>query len=192
MKNITVAIAAVLLALTMTANAQNLVDFTNLPANATPQPVPYGYAGMDWRSFYYVAAPEYPDANGTINSGPGFYTGDEALLAFIGGPLCFPNYGAPVADGHASQSICRASITSTTSAPFGITQINMSSGWINNQVVITGYLNGHQVGTVRYSLSTTSQTFTLPSWANNVTELVFTPGPQGSVVLYTIVFGTTS
>lgn len=103
----------------MCASAQQLIDFTQLsPGSGSPQVVPLGYAGLRWDGVFYVSAPLYLDSNlylgasGAINSGPGFYTGPEAMLAFGGGSMCYQNYGAPAADGVTDNHICQSSISS--------------------------------------------------------------------------------
>ena len=88
MKKVTLfaSILALALTMTMTASAQQVIDFDSLPdATGTPAASPdriqrYVVDGMD-----YVSAAQYAYA------GAGFFTGNHAQLAFGGGPLCFPD-----------------------------------------------------------------------------------------------------
>src|SRR5664279_3708312 len=100
-----VALLVTVLALAMCASAQQLIDFTHLTDNNTPQAIPENYAGMHWANLDAVDALTYADA------GAGFFTGPEVMVAFGGGPLCFPNYGGLVNDGSASKNICESSIS---------------------------------------------------------------------------------
>ena len=79
MKKVTL-LATIILTLAMCASAQQLVDFTQLPASGSPQPIPNGYDGLRWDAIEFVSAPLYDDANlyiganGAVNSGRGFFT----------------------------------------------------------------------------------------------------------------------
>lgn len=190
-------LATVVLALAMSAGAQQLIDFTQLsPGSGSPQVVPLGYAGLRWDGIFFVSAPLYLDsnlylgANGAINSGPGFYTGPEALLAFSGGPMCFQNYGAPVADGVTDNHICQSSISAWQSQAFHVDTAMISDGWnaTGDFITVTAYMKGVQVGkSFRYKLTTTARKldFSGNGWGD-YSELVFHPSPGGSFVIYTL------
>lgn len=188
--------ATIVLALAMSAAAQQLIDFTQLPPSGVPQPVPNGYGGLRWDAVDFVNSPLYPDANlfigasGAINSGRGFYTGNEAMVAFGGGPLCFHNYGATVADGSTDKHICEASISAWDTAVFKPMAAVVSDGWdaSGDFITVTAYNNGKQVGSsFKYKLSTDAKKidFSGNGWGS-VTELVIHPSPLGSFVIYTL------
>ncbi len=186
-----------ILALAMCASAQQLIDFTQLtPASGSPQAVPVGYSGLRWDGVFFVASPLYPDANlylganGAINSGPGFYSGPEAMVAFGGGSMCFHNYGAPVADGVTDKHVCEATISAWRTATFHVDNVQISDGWnaSGDFITVTAYRNGAQVGnSFQYKLTTTSQNlnFSGNGWGD-YTELVIHPSPKGSFVIYTL------
>jgi hypothetical protein len=183
-------LATVLLALAMTASAQKLIDFTHLDATATPKVVPDAYGGMRWSGIEYVDALWYGDANGDPNNGPGFYTGDEVMVGFGGGPLCFHNYGARVADGATDKHICEASISALETSVFQVDSAVVSDGWDakGDFITVTAYNNGMQVGLAwRYPLSpiATKLDFSKTGWGS-ISELVIHPSPGGSFVIYTL------
>ena len=196
MKKVTL-FATLVLALALSASAQQLIDFTKLPDNpsSTPVPVPAGYGGLNWSGFYYVDALTYGDADGHPNRGPGFYTGPEVMLAFAGGPLCFPDYGAQYKDGMPTKNICSASISSwigpTAFTYFTVDSLTISAGWISNKVTFQAFKDGVQVGSDwQQTLSTKAETLsvshgTLPNWGK-ISELRIVPGPKGSMVLYVL------
>jgi hypothetical protein len=189
MKKVTL-LATVILALVMSASAQKMIDFTNLPDNATPAAIPSGYAHLNWSGLDYVDALTYGDANGNPNNGAGFYTGPEVMVAFGGGPLCFTNYGAKKADGVPSKNICESTISSglgpTALNQFQVDYAVVSSGWVSNSIVVQAYLNGVQVGSdQRYNLTTQAQKLVFPNWGP-ITELVIHPSPGGSFVMYVL------
>jgi hypothetical protein len=195
MKKVTL-LATIILTLAMCASAQQLVDFTQLPASGSPQPVPNGYDGLRWDAIEFVSAPLYPDANlyiganGAVNSGRGFFTGNEAMVAFGGGPMCYHDYGATVADGQTDKHICESSISAWNKAVFQVDSAIVSDGWdaSGDFITVTAYNNGVQVGSsFQYPLSTTAQKldFTKNNWGK-ITELVIHPSPKGSFVIYTL------
>jgi len=188
--------ATIILALAMAASAQQLIDFTRLPVSGSPQPLPNGYSGLRWNAIYSVDSPIYPDADlyigakGAINSGPGFFTGNEAMVAFGGGPMCYRNYGAPVQDGTVDEHICESSISAWQTAVFQVDSAVVSDGWdaSGDFITVTAYNNGKQVGSsFRFNLSTSAQKldFSKTGWGE-ITELVIHPSPGGSFVLYTL------
>ena len=195
MKKVTL-FATIVLALAMSAAAQQIVDFTQLPHTGSPQAVPVGYAGLRWNAMYFVDSPIYPDAdlyigaNGAINSGRGFFTGNEAMVAFGGGSMCYKNYGAPVQDGHTDVHVCESSISAWQNALFQIDSAVVADGWDTSGdfITVTAFRNGVQVGpSFRYNLSTTAQRldFSHNNWGQ-ITELVIHPSPGGSFVMYTL------
>ncbi|MGB8890060.1 MAG: hypothetical protein WCC87_25275 [Candidatus Korobacteraceae bacterium] len=198
MKKVTL-LAAIVLTLAMCASAQQFVDFTQLPATGSPTAIPLGYGGLSWDAVEFVAAPLYDDANlyigaGTgINSGRGFFTGNEAMVAFGGGPMCYKKYSTvagAVADGKVDKHICESSISAWNTSVFEVDTMEVSDGWdaSGDFITLTAYNNGVKVNPqVQYKLSTTAQKLDLK--ANNwgpITELVIHPSPAGSFVIYTM------
>ncbi len=176
--------ATLVLALAMSAGAQTLIDFTNLPSSSSPVAIPANYQGLNWNNMDAVAQTQWSDA------GPGFFTGNEAMVAFGGGPLCFPNYGGAVNDGSAEKHICESTISvgvGPTALPsFRADKAVVASGWLSSgSIVVTAYNNGTQVGQKQYNLTTTASQISFPSAWGSITELVIHPSPLGSFVLYT-------
>jgi hypothetical protein len=194
MKKVTL-FATMILALALSASAQQLIDFTGLADTNSPQPVPNGYQHLGWSGLFYVDALTYGDANGNPNSGPGFYSGPEALVAFGGGPMCFPKYGAKVADGVPTKNICESVISSgigpTAFSYFKVDSLTISAGWVSGKVTFQAYKDGVQVGTDwQKNLTTKAVTLktsdgSLPNWGQ-ISELVIHPSPGGSFVLYVL------
>jgi hypothetical protein len=192
MKNVTL-LATLILALALCASAQQMIDFTGLADSNSPQPVPNGYQHLGWSGLFYVDALTYGDANGNPNSGPGFYSGPEALVAFGGGPMCFPKYGAKVADGVPTKNICESVISSgigpTAFSYFKVDLLSISSGWTSGPATFQAFKDGVQVGSDwQQHLTTKAQTLsvsagTLPNWGK-ISELRIHPSPGGSFVLY--------
>ena len=179
----TLMLFATILALASCVSAQQVIDFDSLPVSATPTAIPENYAGMHWDSIDVVSPAQYPDA------GPGFSTGNHVMLAFGGGPLCYPNYGGTNNDGSAFKAICMGRITvgiGPNALPsFHPVSAVIAAGWINGSIVVTAFNNGVQVGQQRYNLTTNASVINFPNGWGQITELMITPGPRGSFVIYT-------
>jgi len=194
MKKVTL-LATMILALAMCASAQQLIDFTHLTPSSSPMAVPLGYGGLRWSNIYSVASLRYPDSNGAINRGAGFFTGPEALVAFGGGSMCFHDYGAAVADGVTDVHICEASVSAWNRSVFRPDSAFVSAGWVERNadlspafITVTAYRNGVQVGSsYQYKLSFTAKKldFSKNGWGD-ITDLVIHPSPRGSFVIYTL------
>lgn len=187
MKKVVILAFALAVAVALPAGAQNLVDFTHLSSTPTPTPVPASYAGLMWTTLDYVDAVQYADA------GPGFTTGPEVMLAFGGGPLCFPAYGGQRNNGAPFKHICDAAIEVGPGSPNAVFQLNamtVAAGWhaTGDFITVSAYNNGVQVGTdTRFDLTTASQRIVLPAWGP-ITQLVIHPNPLGSFVIYVLEF----
>ncbi len=187
MKKIVAFTFALALAMALSVGAQTLVTFTHLNGNETPTAIPSSYAGLDWTNLDYVNALTYPDA------GPGFSSGPDVMLAFGGGPLCFPAYGGPRNNGTPFKHICDATIEVGPGSPNAIFQINamtVAAGWhaTGDFITVSAYNNGVQVGTnTRFDITTGSQRIVLPPWGP-ITQFVIHPNPLGSFVLYAVEF----
>lgn len=191
MKKVTLFATILVLALTMTltASAQQTVLFQGLSATGTPSPIPVAYGGLNWSGMAYVDALQYVWANGTNAYGPGFFTGSHVMLAFGGGPLCFPEYG-----GTTIANICESRITANGVGPNALSgfmpaSATVAAGWQDrfspDSIVVTAYLNGSLVGSQRYSLSTNARVISFPNWGP-ITELVIHPSPGSAFVLYSL------
>lgn len=191
MKKVTLfaTILALALAMTMTASAQQMIDFDDLPDSNTPAALPVPYGGLLWTGMAYVSAPQYVWANGTKARGDGFFTGPHARLAFGGGPLCFPEYG-----GTTIANICESTIRANGVGPnalsgFHAVSATVAAGWNDKfapySIVVTAYLNGNLVGSAKYNLTTNTQLLYFPTNWGQITQLVIHPSPGGSFVMYT-------
>ena len=49
----TLVLIACLLALALSASAQNQINFANLPLVSTPTPMPNAYSGLNWNNISY-------------------------------------------------------------------------------------------------------------------------------------------
>jgi hypothetical protein len=182
-------LSVLLVALALSANAQTLIYFTQLSATATPTAIPEGYSGLNWTGIDYVSPLLWSYTNGTIETGDGFLTGPEAMVALGGGPLCYKKHG-----GQTSKNICSASVAAGV-GPNALSQFQpvyaiVSEGWSsdgNQTLIVKAYNNGNLIGSQQYSLDPLAQKFQLvfPSWGP-ITELKFYPSPGGSFVLYVL------
>jgi hypothetical protein len=181
--------AIVLLALAMTASAQTMIRFTDLPPTAIPTAIPENYYGLNWTGIDYVSPLLWGYTNGNIETGDGFTTGPEAMVGFGGGPLCYQKHG-----GQTNKNICSATIAAGVS-PTALAQFQpvyawVSEGWSSDgtqSVVAQAYNNGNLVGSQKFNLKAKAEKFQLvfPNWGP-ITELKFIPNPGGSFVLYVL------
>ena len=180
--------ATVVLALAMTASAQT-IEFTGLGPTATPLAVPEGYAGLNWTGIDYVSPLLWNYTNGTTETGAGFTSGPEAMVAFGGGPLCYKKHG-----GQTTKNICSAIIAAGVGpnalSVFNPVSVDIAAGWASDgtqSVVVQAYNDGNLMGSQKFDLGTQAQKFTLafPNWGP-ITELKFIPSPGGSFVLYNL------
>jgi len=169
----------IVIAAALCATGQTLIDFSDMPSVNVPVPVPDDYpAGsyLNWDNFYYVSPLLWSGA------GPGFTTGPEIRLAFVGGPMCSTG-------GMCSASI-KVPVTPNSTASFQPLSITLSSGWVANNVVVVAYDHSKFLGSVVWNLTTTAQSFDFPTYWTTVTQLRFFPSPaqgqQGSTVIYTL------
>jgi len=188
MKKVTL-FAIVFLALAMTASAQTMIRFTELPPMAIPTAIPENYHGLNWTGIDYVTPLLWDYTNGNLEVGDGFIAGPDAMVAFGGGPLCYSKHG-----GKTDKNACSASIAAGI-GPTALTQFQpvyavVSEGWISDgtqSVVVKAYNNGNLVGSQKYNLQAQAQKLHLvfPNWGP-ITELKFYPSPGGSFVLYVL------
>jgi hypothetical protein len=183
-----VLLVSLLAVVALSASAQTLINFQNMPAVSKPLPMPDFYpAGLNlyWDNFSYVTPGLWAGA------GPGFWVDPATLhntVAFVGGPTCglkVPCFGTIKQGPPTAVTMVKKSFT-----PISVT---MSAGWQDNYVTVTGYNNGDYVGTILWKVTTACKTFTFPTtW--RVSQLTFTPdylgnnaaAPNGSAVIYDI------
>ena len=153
----------VLLALAMTASAQQTIDFTNLPPTAVPTTVPEGYSGLNWTGIDYVSPLLWNYTNGNTETGAGFTAGPEVMVAFGGGPLCYKKHG-----GQTIKNICSATIAAGVGpnalSQFTPVSVDLAAGWASDgdqSVVVQAYSDGNLMGSQKFDLQTQAQKFTL-------------------------------
>ena len=149
MKRVTL-LMAFFLALTLTAGAQTMIRFIDLPPAGTPQAVPENYANMHWSGIDYVSTMMWDYSNGNMEYGDGFMIGPEAMVAFVGGPMCYKKHG-----GTTIANVCQASISGGIGVgmspvfAFRPDYMIASLGWNcdgQQSVVVEAYNNGILVG----------------------------------------------
>ena len=187
MKKMTL-LTTILLALTLTAGAQTMIRFTDLPPALTPQAIPENYGLLHWSGIDYVSTTMWEYSDGKTEWGDGFMTGPEAMVAFGGGPLCYRKHG-----GGNIKNICQASISSGV-GPNALTQFRpdymiVSEGWSidgSQFIVVDAYNDGTKVGSQKFDLQAQAQKFQLvfPDAWGAIDELVIHPSPGGSFVIY--------
>ena len=170
MKNLiaTASLTLCVLALAVSASAQQQINFADLPLVASPAPVPLGYASLNWGNFWYVDPSEYAGA------GPGY---NNLLthrdVALIGGQFC-----APLGPG------CFGTITSQGSrTAFHAISVIVAAGYQANQVTIRAYNNGSFVGYCTFNLGTAPQLVRFPETWGAITELQIETDQAGGLVL---------
>jgi hypothetical protein len=155
------------------AQAQQQVNFSDLPLAASPTPVPLGYQSLNWANMFYVDPTLY------TNGGPGY----QNLLThrdvvFVGGQFCAP-----------LQSGCFG-IISVPGGPIDI-QVNsaiMSAGFENSNVTFNAYQNGTFKGSMTTKLSTIPSLVHFPVSWGAITELQILANQPGNVVLLDLSF----
>jgi hypothetical protein len=193
MKKVALFATILVLALTMTASAQQTILFESLQDAPNPTAIQIPYNGLDWVGMDYVSAAQYVWANGTRDYGAGFFTGSHAQMAFGGGPLCYPEHG-----GTTFADICESRITANGVGPaalsgFTADSAELAAGWVAPydrygpySVVVTAYRNGILVGSVNVPLTQYAAVVNFPRSWGLITELVLHPSPGGSFVMYTL------
>ncbi len=184
MKQIVLLISFVV-AVALCASAQTYINFHEMPTAWNPSLMPDNYYGMTWDNLYYVTPGIWS------GEGAGFWvdpTTQHNIVAFTGGPLC--NLPA------ACYGSIKLLVAPNATATFTPMTMQVSAGWVTNNVIVTAYNNSEFVGRLLWRLTTTPQTFSFPAtW--NVTQLVFTPDvgtshsvypTDGSMVMYNFYF----
>lgn len=169
-----------LLALAITVGAQGPVTFGDMPIVNTPTPMPDGYAGLNWRGFFYVNPYAWDQA------GPGFkqMPGGTAARDVVFAPYPYPGFTA-------FASLTWAGGSPTAPVPPGVgfqfVRAHAAAGYPTtlpggSPLVVTAYYNGKYVGSHTYMMTTSLRQLDFPTDWGTVTQVMF----QGSVVLYDV------
>lgn len=153
---------------TVAANAQDQLNFADLPLIATPAPMPAGYGNLNWGNMFYV------DPGLDASSGVGFLNPlTHRDVAFVGGEFC-----APV------QSGCFG-IISSPGGPTAFQPVSalMSAGHRANVVTFSAYRNGKFIGETEVTLATGPTLVVFPSSWGVITELQIETDEPGDAVL---------
>ena len=172
MKRTFLLIAAVL-ALTMSATAQQQINFADMPLVNTPAPMPLNYDMLNWGNFMYVDPGQY------AGGGPGyrnFFTHRDVV--FIGGQQC-----GPVRPG-CYGIISRQGIHGGFEAVSAI----MAAGYRPQQVTVLAYNEGRFVGSYSFILRTMPQLVTFPDSWTTITEMQIKSDAPGNLVLFDLSF----
>ncbi|HUI82631.1 MAG TPA: hypothetical protein VL240_00310 [Candidatus Binatia bacterium] len=155
-----------LLALMAGADAQQTLNFTDLPLVKSPSPMPLGYGRLDWGNFFYVNPYAWP------GGGPGFRLGTQGEdVIFIGGESC-----------RLSNS-CWGTLSN--SRGFVLESAQVAAGFGPTLVTVSGYNNGRFVGSENYFLTTQMQTLSFPTAWGVVTEIsILVNGAADDFVIY--------
>lgn len=177
-------------AVALCAGAQQMmITFSDMPSVVAPTPLPDNYPTgtyLTWDDIYYVSPMLWSGA------GPGFLSGPDARVAFLGGDMC-----------KQTPAICSATIKIPVgpNATMSFQPINMvvAAGWYPNNVVVLAYNQGQFVGSMPLRLGTTAHIYNFPAHWTNVTQLTFIPSPisgaakrpgqAGSMVIYAFTLG---
>jgi len=186
MKRISLLFCIVIAAALCASGQEMMVTFSDMPSVNAPTPLPDNYPTgtyLNWDGIYYVSPMMWSGA------GPGFFTGPDTRVAFLGGDMC-----------KLSPAICSASVKipvgPTATLAFQPLNMVVAAGWASNNVVVLAYNQGTFLGSTSWKLSTTAHIFSFPANWTNVTQLTFIPSPvpsgaarragqAGSVVIYT-------
>lgn len=167
--NLILCVSICLLFLAFTAQAQEQINFSQLPFVDTPSPMPAGYGRLTWANFFYVNPYAWSGA------GPGYrLQTSTADVAFVGGEYC-----------RLSGYACTGSLSSTTG--FQLLTAQVASGYGFTQVTVTAYRNGTFVGRRQYVINPQLQNLNFPLSWGAVTEVMFqVTGEPGSLVIYSL------
>ncbi len=166
----TLVLLASLLALAIGANAQQLVNFSQLPLISSPSAMPNGYDQLNWGNFFYV------DPFTWSGAGPGYQLGAQGEdVAFIGGEYC------RLSGGNSCTGIL------SDSAGFELVSAEVAGGYGPAAVTAMAYNNGNYVGTKNFFVGTSAETVTFPSNWGIITEVSLqVTGQTNDLVVYNL------
>lgn len=173
-----VLLVCIVTAMALCASGQMLITFSDMPSVNRPLAMPDDYPTdtyLYWDNFYYVSP------NLWSGAGPGFFTGPDLRVIFIGGPMC-------TLQPNVCHGSIKVAVTPNATASFQPVSISMAAGWVPNSVVVTAYNHSKLVGSRVWRLTTLAQRFDFPAEWTNITQLTFYPSPargqMGSMVAY--------
>jgi len=158
-----------LLALAMSASAQQNLNFSDLPLINSPAPMPTGYGQLTWGNFFYV------NPYGWSEAGSGFKLGPQGEdVVFIGGEIC-----------RLSGNSCYGTLIDTRG--FVAVSANVAGGYGPVSITATAYNNGKFVGSVSYLVASQITTLKFPASWGVITEIsIQAGGAPGDFVLYSL------
>lgn len=165
--NLVICLSICFVFLAFGAQAQDQINFSNLPLVDTPSPMPAGYGRLNWANFFYVNPYAWSGA------GPGFHLqSSSADVAFVGGEFC-----------GLSGYTCTGSINFVTA--FQLLTAQVAGGYGPTAVTVRAYRHGTFVGTQRYVVTPQVQNMNFPLSWGAITEVIFeVTGEPGSLVIY--------
>jgi hypothetical protein len=176
----TLVLLTCLLALALSASAQNQINFANLPLVKVPAPMPSNYAGFNWTNIFYVDPAEWSGA------GPGYKLGSilNRDVAFVGGAscTCCPPRLVTSCNGTISLNTSGGELNNQLS--FQAVNATVAAGFGPTSITVLAYNNGKYVGTAFYRLDGNLQTINFPSSWGNITELNFQTAAGEDLVFY--------
>lgn len=158
-----------LLALALSASAQQQLNFSQLPLVSSPAPMPNSYGQLSWGNFFYVDPFEWSGA------GSGYKLGAQGQdVAFIGGEFC-----------RLSGNTCYGTLSD--SAGFQLVSAQMAGGFGPAAVTAVAYNNGAYVGSENFFVGTQMETVNFPSSWGLITEVTLqVTGQTNDLVVYSL------
>jgi hypothetical protein len=178
----TIVLLACLMALAISATAQNQINFTGLPPVSSPMPVPNGYDGFTWTNILYVDPAEWQMAG----SGYKLTPNTNQDVAFVGGTTC-------LIPGRGENCFGSISVPSTLNQgginnplSFQLVSATVAGGFGPTAITVVAYNNGNYVGSAFYTLTGDLQTINFPASWGGVTEVTFQTAAMGDLVIYNL------
>jgi hypothetical protein len=158
-----------LVSLAIGADAQEQLNFSQLPLVNSPSPMPNGYGQLGWANFFYV------NPYGWSGAGPGYQRGPQGEdVAFVGGLSC-----------RLSGYACFGTINDIRG--FQLVSANVAGGYGPTQITVMAYNDGAFLGSAQFFLTTQMRTLNFPASWGVATEVIFqVTGQPGSLVIYNL------
>jgi len=178
----TLVLLACLMALAISAAAQNQINFAGLPLVSSPMPVPGGYDGFTWTNILYVDPAEWQSAG----SGYRLAGNPNQDVAFVGGATCLiPSRGEHCFGSiSVSSTILQGGVNDPLT--FQLLSATVAGGFGPTSITVVAYNNGNFVGSANYNLTGNLQTINFPSSWGGVTEVTFETAAMGDLVIYNL------
>jgi hypothetical protein len=178
----TIVLLACLMALAISATAQNQINFTSLPLVASPMPIPSGYDGFTWTNILYVDPAKWSLAG----AGYKLSSASNQDVAFVGGTACL----APQDGGYCFGTISVPSNNNPNGVnnplSFQLVSATVAGGFGPTSITVVAYNNGTYVGSAVYSLTGDLQTINFPASWGGVTAVTFQTEGMGDLVIYNL------